>query len=242
MGQTKSDKEFRNKLDQRKITPSENAWDRLDAMLTVAEGKKPKRSYGWLYIAASFLGFLLIGTVFFSNTEELIDVKRNDVVIENNTPDKPSENTATTDTVIPQAAAENIASADTAEIKIKSSIHHHQSPQSNPISNPVPAVNEIQKNPELIASGNPQRQQSGSAINQKTEQLTTPAKVDELLAAVAPTQNNQNQKTSVKVNAKSLLSQVDGEVNLSFREKMLRTVNRSYQEVAETVSNRNIQQ
>lgn len=241
MGQTKSDKEFRNKLDQREITPSENAWDRLDAMLTVAEGKKPERSYGWLYIAASILGFLLIGTVFFSNSKELIDVKRNDVVIENNTP--PKEDTTTTETVLPQAAAENIASADTAGTKIKSSVNHHQSPQSNPITIPVPAVNEIQKNPELIASGNPQRPQSGVAnSNQKTEQLTAPAKVDELLAAVAPTQNNQNQQASVKVNAKSLLSQVDGEVNLSFREKMLRKVNKSYQEVAETVSNRNIQQ
>ena len=52
------EKDFRNKLNQREIQPSEKAWDRLDAMLSVAEKKKPKRT--WMYIAASFLGFLLV--------------------------------------------------------------------------------------------------------------------------------------------------------------------------------------
>ena len=83
MGPHKSDKDFRNKLNQREITPSENAWDRLDAMLSVAEEKKSKGGYNWLFIAATIIGFLLIGTIFFSQTEKLIDKGRNEVVIEN---------------------------------------------------------------------------------------------------------------------------------------------------------------
>jgi hypothetical protein len=43
MAQHKIDKDFRSKLAQREITPTANAWDRLDAMLTVAEQKKPKK-------------------------------------------------------------------------------------------------------------------------------------------------------------------------------------------------------
>ncbi len=46
------EKDFRNKLNQREIQPSEKAWDRLDAMLSVAEKKKPKRT--WMYIAKFF--------------------------------------------------------------------------------------------------------------------------------------------------------------------------------------------
>src|SRR3954470_3549384 len=92
MAQHKTEKNFRNKLNQREITPSENAWDRLDAMLTVAEDKKPKRNWGWLYIAASVVGFLLIATVFLSQTEEMVDVRRNNVVVEDKPQDKPSEN------------------------------------------------------------------------------------------------------------------------------------------------------
>lgn len=228
MGQHKLDSDFRNKLNQREIKPSENAWDRLDAMLTVAEEKKPKRSYGWLYIAASFIGFLLIATVFFSHTEEMIDIRRNPVVIEDNTQKPNEKETAITKDTLPQSqqptAIASVSNQPHKEIKVKS---------KNPINNQtVEIINPIQKNPELIAN---------SSINQKTEQQTTTVKVDELLALVVPTPTG-NAKPSVKVNAKNLLSQVDGEVNLSFREKMLRTARRNYQEVAEAVSTRNTQQ
>jgi hypothetical protein len=41
------------------------------------------------------------------------------------------------------------------------------------------------------------------------------------------------------VNAKSLLSQVDGEVEYTFREKMLKKINKNYQEVKVALANRN---
>jgi len=62
MEQHKLENEFKNKLNQREIKPSENSWDRLDAMLAVAEVKKPTRGYGWIYIAASIIGFAFLGT------------------------------------------------------------------------------------------------------------------------------------------------------------------------------------
>ena len=43
MESNKFEKDFRNKLNKREIAPSENSWDRLDAMLTVAEKKQPKK-------------------------------------------------------------------------------------------------------------------------------------------------------------------------------------------------------
>ncbi|MFC6243640.1 hypothetical protein [Flavobacterium psychroterrae] len=61
------EKDFREKLNQRKIEPSDKAWDRLDAMLSIAEEKKqPKNNKRWIYIAASIVGFLLVGTFFFN--------------------------------------------------------------------------------------------------------------------------------------------------------------------------------
>jgi hypothetical protein len=235
MGQNKMEKDFRNKLNLREIEPRANAWDRLDAMLTVAEEKKPKRNYGWMYIAAGILGFLFVGTIFFTQTEEMIDVRRNNVVLENN--EKPSKNDSANKTEIsPKTASETIAAVT--ETKIKSN-HHNQSQ----IGNSIKTVQELNQNPGLIANSNPtpeNHQKNGSIINQKSEQQVTPAKVDELLAAVTPTPNTAVK--SVKVNAKSLLSQVDGEINLTFREKILRKVGKNYQEVADAVSNRNTQQ
>jgi hypothetical protein len=234
MGQHKIENDFRNKLNQREITPSANAWDRLDAMLTVAEEKKPKPSYGWMYIAASILGFLCIGAIFFSQTEEMIDVRRNSVVIENH--QKPSENTINNkpEVIVPTVTSETIAAVTEPKIKIKSN-------QSNSI-NPIKTVPETNQNQELIATSNPtpHQQTNGAIINQKSEQQITPAKVDELLANVIPTPNAGTK--SIKVNSKSLLSQVDGEINLTFREKIIRKVGKNYQEVADAVSNRNTQQ
>jgi len=231
MGQINSDKDFRNKLNQREIKPSENAWDRLDAMLTIAEEKKPKRNYGGLYIAASFIGFLLIGTVFFSQTQEMIDVRKDTVVFEQNPNQESSTNTSSNgaEENTPTIQAETIASTTSVKAKHRSGNQHPTASASQNI-----AIAEATKNPELITSNN--------IINQKTQQQTIPAKVDELLAAVAQTPKTGNTKSSVKVNAKNLLSEVDGEINLSFREKILRTAHRNYQEVAEVVSNRNTQQ
>ncbi len=48
-----------------------------------------------------------------------------------------------------------------------------------------------------------------------------------------------NKKTSLNVDAKSLLSQVDGEVEYTFREKMLKKINKNYQEVKVALANRN---
>ena len=84
MEQNKLENEFRKKLNQREITPNENSWDRLDAMLTVAEGEKPTRSYSWIYIAASIIGFAFLGTFFFTQNNQNTTIESNEVVIENN--------------------------------------------------------------------------------------------------------------------------------------------------------------
>ena len=47
---------------------------------------------------------------------------------------------------------------------------------------------------------------------------------------------------SIKVNASSLLSQVDGEVEHTFREKIFTRINKNYQQVKVAVANRNNQE
>ena len=81
MEPNKLESQFREKLSHREINPSGAAWDRLEAMLTVAE--KPKRNYTFWYVAASIVGFLFVGTVFFNPKENPISIDKNEVVIEN---------------------------------------------------------------------------------------------------------------------------------------------------------------
>ena len=92
------EKQFRDKLNSREIAPSEMAWDRLDAMLSIGEEKKPKSRFGWIYIAASVAGFMLIATVFLTQTQDMVDVENSTVNSEKIIKNRPA---ITVPTIIP---------------------------------------------------------------------------------------------------------------------------------------------
>ena len=54
MGLNKIENQFKKQLNEREIKPSEAAWDRLDAMLNVAE--KKKRKFPWIACCRQFFG------------------------------------------------------------------------------------------------------------------------------------------------------------------------------------------
>ena len=232
MEPNKLETDFQKILNQRDIKPSANSWDRLDAMLTIAEEKKPKRNYDWMYIAASIIGFIFIGTLFFSQTEELIDVKRDNVVLENKEIKKPSKNTIQKHTET--NLSPSISSSSLVEVselkKVKSNSKETKiinSKQNQVAQNRIPKS----QNPTLITHN--QKAEQLNALNQNT------VKVDELLTAVENPSKNEIQKSSVKVDVNNLLSQVDGELELSFREKVINTIGKNYKTVKVALANRN---
>ena len=70
MEPNKLEQDIKKKLGARSITPSSMAWDRLDAMLSVAEKKETKKKpiVMWLSMAACFVALLFAG-IFFLNQE-----------------------------------------------------------------------------------------------------------------------------------------------------------------------------
>lgn len=222
--------QFKEKMNAREITPSKASWDRLDAMLTIAE--KPKRNFKWMYIAASVLGFLLIGTLYL-NQNNKVTVVANDTIVVNEPKVIPEINStpAKINLVkkieITSINEQHLAST---EIQVKAD-------SNKVLSNPVVLVTEK----EVI------QEQQISIINQKTEQKIVPTKpkyvnADELLASVdnaSPKKSSMAAKTNVKVNSNELLTQVDGELDLTFREKAIKTVNQNFKAVKLALSNRN---
>ena len=105
-----------------------------------------------------------------------------------------------------------------------------------------------EKNKTSENSINQNQEKISSIINQKTEQksiqpiLNEPS-IDVLLAAVERSSkaSDSNEKR-ISVNASKLLLQVDGELDLSFREKVIGSVNRNYQTVKVALTNRNQQE
>ena len=223
MARNKMEKEFRDKLNKREITPSPAAWDRLDAMLTVAEERKSKKNYTWLYIAAACIGFLLISSIFFRRAEGSVD--SNEIQ------------------VVQQEKADEATSVDTIMNSGAAMPQHHDVATSG---KSAPAT--IRKgNQNTLVAPSPNRHAIAEAPLQhkalepknNVEIINTDANVDELLAAAAPLQ--QTKKPSVKVDPNSLLSQVDGEIELSFREKVIKQAGKNFQNVKVALTNRNLE-
>ena len=238
MEPNKLEKQFREQLNSREIQPSEMAWSKLDAMLMAADSgnseqakQKPKTKFPWMYVAASFVGFILLGTVYFNQNNSEIINQKNDVVIQNDAANKPtivSDNDTNLQTESEKAVA--VVSKTNQGRSIKNSVLKQKSDivSSNINQNQVVAV----------SINNQQSEQK--SINSQTSDVT----VDELLAVAgnpSKKENQLNQKPVVHVNASNLLSQVDGELELSFREKVISKVNKNYQTVKVALANRNLE-
>ena len=239
MEPNKLETQFKEQLNSREIKPSEMAWSKLDAMLTAADPsnseqakQKPKTKFPWLFMAASFVGFLLVGTVYFGQKRNTIENQENEVVIQNSVAPKT--------TVVP-------------ENTIKLMEEDEKGLVTNVVSKSTSGTNKtsILKEKLIIVNNNSNQNQVAevSINNQKTEQKliksqTSDVIVDELLAVAgnpSKKENQLNQKSVVYVNASNLLSQVDGELELSFREKVINKVNKNYQTVKVALTNRNLE-
>lgn len=227
--------QIKEKLNSREIQPSAQAWDRLDAMLTVAEEKKTKRSFfsfKYIGIAASVLVFVTLGLFFFNQKNTMIE-PQNSVV---NTEIK-KENTEET---IPTEQNSILIKEKNSEVIVSNEKMTTRNPKpetrnSQPAFNEVSIINQNQE--EVIAN----QEVVLPKTEEKTIKKTTIVDVDELLASVEKDRktNIKINKSDIKVDAKSLLSEVDTELDMSFREKVLNTVSKNYKSVKEAVVNRN---
>lgn len=228
MEPNKFENELRNQLNQRSIQPSENSWDRLDAMLTVAEHKS-KRSFKWIYVAASFVGFTLIGFFLFNQQKnEGPIVPENNVVVEEKQAEKgieeplvlknapnlqPNQNKAVATLVFDEKKSKNSTKIDPKKDQVLDVAITKTAVKE--VENSTQSTMPIKINPETLL-----------ANVEKGEVLTTNAEVS---------------STSVKVNANSLLSSVEKEVDASFRDKAIQTLNKNYKSVKSMLANRNSQ-
>ncbi|CAN1500726.1 hypothetical protein MCETHM1_00485 [Flavobacteriaceae bacterium] len=228
------EKQIKEKLATREFTPSPSSWDRLDAMLAVTE--KPKRNFKWVYFAASVLGFLLISTLYFNQNQEEIAIPKNDIVV-----NEPK--------IVPEKKNNSTPQYISKKIMVKSIVlESYKVEKKSNESNSSYVSTKIEK--QVVQTEETQEQQIPiiyQIISQKAEQQVVLRKskyvnVDELLASVDPLSKKKNSsilQSTVKVNSNELLSQVDGELELSFREKALKVVNQKIKTVTVALSNRN---
>lgn len=204
--------QFKQKLNQRTIEPSDKAWDRLDAMLSVSEKKKSKKT--WLWIAASLIVFVSIGSLFLrTDNSELIT--NYEVTITND------EVTANDELVITN---DEIITDHTPEIVI-----------------------ERKKSTLTTRNGNSNFNDNFNDNNEDTEiaiiepETNTYITAQELLSEIKDDKNiaEQNKKTSVSINHKSLLYQAEMEVESQYQNKAFdRFLQKKYDDARMAVINK----
>lgn len=214
--------QIREKLNQREIQPSQNAWDRLDAMLSIEE-QKPKRNFKWLSIAAIFMGFTLIG-IFMMNNENSVEIviPSTPIVLENKT--KLIEKEVVTE-------VENKLQA----VKEEKAIIYQPKKIEKPST-------EINPKKDFMLDNHSKKEEV--IVENKSKEITKKyINAESLLAEMETGEkieiHNISKKPSIKVDAKVLLSSVEKEVDESFRDKVIQSINKKYNSVKSTLANRN---
>jgi hypothetical protein len=248
MEPNKLETQFKELLYSREIKPSEMAWSKLDAMLTAADPsnsekakQKPKAKFPWMFMAASFIGFLLIGTVFFNGFETIKIEKGNPVVIEektdrNNLEEPEIINEVTLPSQVQRATVEkHKVVADNNNLK-------KQPKQLNNTEEEILIINQSKENEAVVNSSENKNYQSTS-VNKYIS-------AEKLLAEVTNTEfeSKTTDKTikktrkAIVVNPNSLLANAETELNQSFRESALNKFNKNFNAIKTVLVNRNYEE
>ena len=253
MVQNKFENQIKEKLEAREIQPSANSWDRLDAMLSVAEEKKTKCfpffSFQSIGIAASILVLLSLGLYFFNQKEsiskpEIEVVVKEDLNEKNNDKNNINDNIKNNNEILVQ---QNNQVAETTNNK-QQTINNKSSKSFNPINqktiNQNPIVNQ-EKAIEFATTEVIAQKETPKIIYQEKAEVSKKVSVNanDLLASDENESKlaNATKKSKIKVDSNSLLSQVDGELEQTFRQKVINRISKNYQEVKVALANRNQQ-
>lgn len=224
MAQHKIDNQIKSKLNTREIQPSAQAWDRLDAMLTVSENKKSKKGYGWFFVAASVV--LFFGLVFFIfNQNEEPKINNSIPVV------------TTVDEDIDSIETNNInqISVDKEQPILVQNENNFSTTQTNKKS---------EGRKELVKGENVSDEKitSNSQLPTPNFQLPTSEKllVEVQVNVKEIPLNKKNSVTSkIKIDATSLLSTVEKELDENYKETTLDKLTKKFQDAKSALANRN---
>lgn len=225
MEPNKVDNQIREKLNAREIQPSAQAWDRLDAMLTVSEEKKPKKGYGWFFVAASMILFFGLGFFLF-NTNETPEINNSTPIV---TTIKEEIDTVKTNK-INEISVENVK-----PVLVQNEVNN--SKQTRNIKSVE--TDKVIKEENVLEEKTTPNTQHPTPITYKyvsPESLLAEVQTGE---KVITSDKKISPKSKMKVDANSLLTNVEKELDENYRETTLDKLNRKFQDAKSALANRN---
>ena len=250
---------IKNKLEQREVKPSPDAWETLRAQLDDSDSKKNRKPYWWLGLAASFIGILLIASFLFNgNKNETPTV----VEIEETQIDEPDVNTdlsSSNDEQMIDQNDETIPSLNKEKKLIKkqpvidSNLKKEQQKIiSNELNNTVASrkeiieekpTNELPKTNAILTF----KDQKINAVVAEIRALQgnnngiSEKEIDALLDAAQKeiTLNRAYNEVTKTVDADALLRSVEEDLEESFRARVFKLLQSGYEGVKTAVAERN---
>lgn len=253
MGQHKFEEQIGRQLREREITPSADAWNKLNERLDKEE--KKSHSYYWIAgIAASFVTGILILSLVFNNsiiedTPTIVDTPVESAEEENvDNALEVKENKEPLNSKINQVAAEDLKEPETYKVKkvITAPVIAENAEQRMATTEGVREVQEQVKTEINTAETEilPKRLEEviaevSSEVNSNGDM--TEAEVDALLYKAAAEISLQRERESLsgKVDATALLMEVEMELEQGFREKVFDILKEGYLKARTAVANRN---
>ncbi len=257
MAPIKFEENIKEKLEKRIINPSENAWSKLSNKLDEQKGESNSKIVWWIGIAASLVGVFLVTTLFFNNVEgesvlpTLVDSPIKDVV-------NPEKETLKNNVVVEnekssqKEANKFIEEVNTNKVK-KEVVRKTVAKRSDNIIDKTKVVantnleDSAVENENVIIQNSVLEEVNNQVIvaqileTENDKILVTDSEIESLLENaqkdIALNQiKTQKEKT---VNANSLLEDVESDLDVSFRDKIFKTIESSYITVKTAVVERN---
>lgn len=226
----KLEQDIKKKLNNRTIQPSENGWNKLDEMLSANESKKPTHRFYWLYIAASLTGIVFLG---------IYTIKQN-TGIENMEPQLVVQETIT--------IKDSIHTADKTTMEAVKDPVRHIKPATELAEIKTLKKQNINNNESILISNNEINNLENTSLvdinklekftNQKSQISNN---TEELLVSVENSATLPNNNSKIKVNASNLLSQIDTELEQTFKEKALQSITKNFNNLKTALASRNLE-
>ena len=225
MKPNKIDNQIREKLNAREVQPSAQAWDRLDAMLAVSEEKKPKKGYGWFFVAASTILFFGLGFFLF-NSNETKEINNSNPIV------------TTINEVMDSTEANKInqISVEKEQHVLVQNEENYSKTQKNKKSKETNELIKPENDLEEKITPNSQLQTPNSYKYVSPENLLAEVQTGE---KVITSDKKISPKAKMKVDANSLLTNVEKELDENHRETTLDKLNRKFKDAKSALANRN---
>ena len=227
MEPNKIDTQIKGKLNNRTIPPSASSWDRLDGMLSNTKKNKSIKKYNWIAIAAAIVVFFGLG-IFYTTTP--LSNTQNDNSSSIVTVNEPKNDfAAPSATIAVEKQSPVLVQNNSKKINARTNItEEKRSQELEPIQKIV--AQEIAPNSETTQPANYKYLSPEALLNEiQTGQKAITTNIKTV------------SKNKIKINATTLLSGVEKELDSVYRETTLDKLNKNFNKIKTVIADRNFQ-